>query len=487
MPIMPSSRRCATPGCARALDRAHEGDREGHGGLKDSFTLTKLKELNLDETPQSLEAVTKVCDVAGKEYAIEQVARPPHTWHRTPRSPTSHPATPPSDRAQALDKMEAEWKGVNLEIVAYRETGTYVLKGFDVVQQLLDDHIVMTQSMSFSPFKGPFAQRIDDWERLLTLMSEIFEEWVKCQRAWMYLEPIFSSDDIMRQLPTEGKRFAGVDGRGGRRSTRRTTTPTPSPSARRRASSTTSRRATRCSRWSQKGDEDGSPVTRPRIPASPHIPPALQVQKGLAEYLETKRASFARFYFLSNDDAEILPQTKDPLAVQVTGRRPPPTASTTTTSTSHLAHHSLPPRAAPPQEVLREHGEGEARGRSRDERDDLGRGRDRPLQGATRRLRQHHHHHISSPPLSPPPPPSQGTVKPVGSVEFWMSELLEMMKKTARHVTLEHRGAVPSAHSSPPSAPPPPQVREVIIDSADYRATERAGGCSSGRARARSR
>ena len=33
----------------------------------------KLKELNLDETPQSLEAVTKVCDVAGKEYAIEQV------------------------------------------------------------------------------------------------------------------------------------------------------------------------------------------------------------------------------------------------------------------------------------------------------------------------------------------------------------------------------------------------------------------------------
>ena len=36
--------------------------------------------------------------------------------------------------------------------------------------------------------------------------------------------------------------------------------------------------------------------------------------------------------------------------------------------------------------------------------------------------------------LTPPilPSPSQGTVKPVGSVEFWMSELLEMMKKTVR-------------------------------------------------------
>ena len=56
---------------------------------KDEFTLTKLKELNLDETPQSLEAVTKVCDVAGKEYAIEQVTRsPPHM--------ASHLSPPPT-------------------------------------------------------------------------------------------------------------------------------------------------------------------------------------------------------------------------------------------------------------------------------------------------------------------------------------------------------------------------------------------------------
>ena len=31
------------------------------------------------------------------------------------------------------------------------------------------------------------------------------------QRNWMYLQPIFESDDINRQLPAEGKRFAGVD------------------------------------------------------------------------------------------------------------------------------------------------------------------------------------------------------------------------------------------------------------------------------------
>lgn len=41
------------------------------------------------------------------------------------------------------------------------------------VSQMLDDHIVMTQSMSFSPYKKPFEERIMKWEAQLSLVGGV--------------------------------------------------------------------------------------------------------------------------------------------------------------------------------------------------------------------------------------------------------------------------------------------------------------------------
>lgn len=71
--------------------------------------------------------------------------------------------------AKALDKMESEWESVMLDISAYKETGTYIMKSGEDSAQQLDDHIVMTQAMSFSPYKKPFEQRINTWENKLRI------------------------------------------------------------------------------------------------------------------------------------------------------------------------------------------------------------------------------------------------------------------------------------------------------------------------------
>lgn len=72
--------------------------------------------------------------------------------------------------------MEKEWSAILFNVVPYKETDTYILKSPDEASQLLDDHIVMTQSMSFSPYKKPFEQRINSWESKLKL-TQVGPPW----------------------------------------------------------------------------------------------------------------------------------------------------------------------------------------------------------------------------------------------------------------------------------------------------------------------
>lgn len=69
-----------------------------------------------------------------------------------------------------------------------------VIKLSDEVNTVLDDHIVLTQQFSFSPYKGPFEEQIAVWERKLRLVQDVSSEWLACQRNWMYLQPIFDSE-----------------------------------------------------------------------------------------------------------------------------------------------------------------------------------------------------------------------------------------------------------------------------------------------------
>ncbi|KAJ0405408.1 hypothetical protein ATCC90586_009447 [Pythium insidiosum] len=191
---------------------------------------------------------------------------------------------------KALDKMESEWVGVKFGTKEYRTTGTSILCGTDEIQQIIDDQIVKTQSMRGSRYNKPYLERILRWEKLLITIQDIMDNWIKVQATWLYLEPIFSSDDIMRQMPTEGALFRKVD-----------------------------------ATWRRNmADTVQNPLVL-KVAEHEDLLPSLQqsnqdletIQKGLNDYLETKRLYFPRFFFLSNDELlEILSETKDPLRVQ---------------------------------------------------------------------------------------------------------------------------------------------------------------------------
>jgi dynein heavy chain len=112
---------------------------------------------------------------------------------------------------KSLVKMQGDWKDCNFNLPQFKTTTTNFIAGFDDAMAMLDEHIVTTQAMNFSPFKKPFEKEIEEWNGKLMLVSDTLEEWVKCQGQWMYLQPIFDSPDIMKQLPAEAKRFKSVD------------------------------------------------------------------------------------------------------------------------------------------------------------------------------------------------------------------------------------------------------------------------------------
>ena len=84
-------------------------------------------------------------------------------------------------------------------------------------QYMLDINMIMLQT--FNEIKLQLYVKIKLWLNYvirattlpLTILQDVLDEWLQCQRQWLYLEPIFSSEDINRQLPVEGKRYQTME------------------------------------------------------------------------------------------------------------------------------------------------------------------------------------------------------------------------------------------------------------------------------------
>ena len=192
------------------------------------------------------------------------------------------------DNLQNVHKMIDELQFI---MTPYKgKNNIYVFGGFDGLLTTLDEAQSIVATVRSSRYIAALRLQADEWARSLRSFSATLESLMNCQRAWMYLSNVFSSDDIQRQLMNEYKEFFNVE-----------------------------------KMWKNMSIKAHDDPAAFRFCSAPQVATELEdanktlesVQKALEDYLETKRMAFPRFYFLSNDDLlDLLAKARNPDAVQ---------------------------------------------------------------------------------------------------------------------------------------------------------------------------
>jgi dynein heavy chain len=212
--------------------------------------------------------------------------------HKQDIAVIANKATNEAQLREKLGRVIDVWENhIFLPVNPYRESKEYfVLGGLDEILEKLDDSLVNISEIMGSHYVEPMRELVVEWSNKLTLFQHTLTQWTAFQRQWMYLESIFSSQDIAVELKEQKTDFDRVD-RAWREIMRRTAD-------------------------SSKAIVAGCvPGLRDNFETYNEI--LEKINKALENFLEKKRRSFARFYFLATDDLlKILRESRNPLSVQ---------------------------------------------------------------------------------------------------------------------------------------------------------------------------
>lgn len=90
-----------------------------------------------------------------------------------------------------INKMKANWKPIKLNLVPHKATGSIVLSGLETIFEKLDEDIMKTQTISSSPYIKFFEAEVVSWRNTLLRIQENLELWIKVQKQWLHLYPVF--------------------------------------------------------------------------------------------------------------------------------------------------------------------------------------------------------------------------------------------------------------------------------------------------------
>ncbi|XP_076467409.1 LOW QUALITY PROTEIN: cytoplasmic dynein 2 heavy chain 1-like [Babylonia areolata] len=190
---------------------------------------------------------------------------------------------------EAIRELELWGAGAAFTITDYEDShknNITIIKDWKELVNQVGDNQSLLQSLKDSPYYKSFEDKASVWEQRLADLDEILHNLNQIQRKWVYLEPIFGRG----ALPKEQARFKRVDDDF-------------------RAIMNDVNRDNRVlSLVSQTGLKSLLVTSLDQL---------ARCQKSLTEFLEEKRASFPRFYFIGDDDLlEILGQSTNPTVIQ---------------------------------------------------------------------------------------------------------------------------------------------------------------------------
>ena len=173
-----------------------------------------------------------------------------------------------------VEKIENEVGEMRLKLEPFEQiANTYILVDYEIIGGLIEDYIIMLEGAEENVHALYVKREIKELLDTLQIMQKVFQKWVEAQRKWLYLQPIFGNESLQDFLPKDFEQFK-----------------------------TTEQIYYNIMQAAYKNPRAKANLTlKMRHQIFEEIIGYLErIHKSVDEYLETKRLSFPRFFFLSN-------------------------------------------------------------------------------------------------------------------------------------------------------------------------------------------
>eukprot|EP01059_Diplonema_ambulator_P034998 TRINITY_DN8108_c0_g1_i3.p1 TRINITY_DN8108_c0_g1~~TRINITY_DN8108_c0_g1_i3.p1 ORF type:complete len:4672 (+),score=1974.47 TRINITY_DN8108_c0_g1_i3:105-14120(+) len=199
-----------------------------------------------------------------------------------------------------INKVAATWDSQELTYVRDEDLSAWVLTKIDDIVEVLDTDTNMLQQMQSNRFVDFFQEPVNRWMDNLGRIESILQAWMDVQKRWVNLYPIFiTSQDIRMSLPDDAKLFESAD------ELYRELMDKVNP--------TTNVVEICCTGLVKKLLERDDDI---EVVLTIILDVLKQCEKSLADYLESKKKIFPRFFFLADSDlVDILSKSSIPVQV----------------------------------------------------------------------------------------------------------------------------------------------------------------------------